>query len=110
MPTSFKHEGDDRVVIDNRTGEVIADAGTAQTSAYTGPSYTAPRRGLFGRKVTKTIRGDIRIESAFPRATLLPAGIDTSTDRIEYEIAGWGSGRPTRLHNLEAGRRLVHRG
>lgn len=93
MPTSFKHEGDDRVVIDNRTGEVIADAITAQTSAYTGPSYTAPRRGLFGRRVIKTIQADIRIATAFERSGARPI-----------------KGDPARLHNPEATRGLVHRG
>lgn len=93
MPTSLKHEGDDRIVIDNRTGEVIADAITAQTSAMTGPSYTAPRRGLFGRQVIKTVHADIRIETAFKRSAARPI-----------------NGEPTRLHNPEVGRGLLHRG
>lgn len=89
MPTSFKHEGDDRVVIDNRTGEVIADAITAQTSAYTGPSYTAPRRGLFGRRVIKTIRADIRIESAVEHARVKPYVLRGDTIHIHHaEITG----------------------
>ncbi|PZT99852.1 MAG: hypothetical protein DI624_04050 [Brevundimonas sp.] len=69
MPTSFKLRGDERVVIDNRTGRVITDAVSAQTSAITGPSYTVERRGIFGRAVTKTVRADIRIESALQRST-----------------------------------------
>lgn len=68
MPTSFKHEGDDRVVINNRTGRVITEALTAQTSAIFGPSYTVVRRGLFGRRITKTIHADIRIQRAPERA------------------------------------------
>lgn len=72
MPTSFKHEGDDRIVIDNRTGEVITDAITAQTSALLGPSYTASRRGLFGRKVIKTIHADICIKTASKRSAVVP--------------------------------------
>lgn len=89
MPTSFKHEGDDRVVIDNRTGEVIDDAITAQTSAYTGPSYTAARRGLFGRRVIKTIHADIRIESAPKRAPVRPYVLRGDTIHIHHaEITG----------------------
>lgn len=61
MPTSFKHEGDDRVVIDNATGQPIEGVIRAQTSALLGPTYTIRKRGLFGRTVEKTIRADIRI-------------------------------------------------
>ena len=62
MPIGFKQEGDDRVVIDGRSGRVIEDALTAQTGSMYGPSYTVARRGLFGRRVIKTIRADIHIE------------------------------------------------
>lgn len=73
MPTSFKHEGDDCIVIDNQTGRVITEAVTAQTSAMTGPSYTVVRRGLFGRRITKSISADIRIERC-PRRVPLEGG------------------------------------
>lgn len=62
MPTSFKHEGDDRIVIDNKTGQPIEGVIRAQTIALLGPTYTVRTRGLFGRMVEKTIRADIRIE------------------------------------------------
>ena len=61
MPQSFKHEGDDRQVIDNQTGEPIPGVIRAQTSALLGPSYTVARRGLFGRRIETTVRADIHI-------------------------------------------------
>ena len=64
MPVSFKHKGDDRWVIDNRTGETIPGVVRAQTSALLGPTYTIRKRGLFGWTVEKTVCADIRIARA----------------------------------------------
>lgn len=65
MPLSFKLEGDDRIVIDNQTGEPIPHVIRAQTSAITGSTYTVARRGLFGRVIEKAVSADIRFVRAY---------------------------------------------